>query len=633
MKLISKPIRKGSATEPKNITGAACIASVLLTGAVALTATGCTTEVKADGITVENLIVSGSEYTGEIIEGINSGSNMSVEAKAPNGVIKADPTGIPGTTNSGINPGNNGNQVRNTPVAGTGTGNNGGKTVDGNGNTVSGTNNGQGSTRELASFAKIPDGTVYEFEEDDNGIFEVKKDFGQIIIYMNGSNLEYGIDGYFYSAEMTSNNIYNAWLIRNNGKTFIYVDTDAYDYLNVYEITERSMKYLGSDRLVISGPSMNNTKSFKCYEYNGVAGETDVVSFVRNYKVSDNGMPVPADNYSELGAWIDVMASYDMTGYVVRNGSVTSDTRTIRKGDKVVPVKLNELEHIDFKTSDGEIVRVDFTSQFCNFFSENDNRWAYKAVMSMVEPYVKRVTVDDLADGMFIGSENVRTYSTELYAWGVDIRIEPYGGKEVKITYLDESYILDIKHDYTSDGIGACYLLKSNGRTFLYVTSFCENDQEYINVYEITTNNVSYVGSTRLSIDYIYTTDKIWGIEYDEMNGMISITRTYKVSDNGMPVISNNMCYVNVYGTLRAVHDIDGYIVKNGVVTSEKITIKAGEILEPLCFNEVEYIEFFDSEGHLIRADFTDELNTYYDMYDNNWVYKAVLSMVYDYGY
>ena len=195
-----------------------------------------------------------------------------------------------------------------------------------------------------------------------------------------------------------------------------------------------------------------------------------------------------------------------------------------------------------------------------------------------------------------------------LLAYGVDIWIEPYGAKEVKITYLDESYVLDIKSDYTSDGIGSCYLLKSNGRTYLYVTSFCEDEQEYINVYEITSNNVSYVGSTRLSIDYIYTTDKIWGIEYGEMNGMISITRTYKVSGNGMPVISNNMCYVNTYGKLRAVHDLDGYIVRNGVVTSEKITIKAGDVLTPVDLNEVEYI-------------------------DNNWVYKAVLSMVYDYGY
>ena len=117
------------------------------------------------------------------------------------------------------------------------------------------------------------------------------------------------------------------------------------------------------------------------------------------------------------------------------------------------------------------------------------------------------------------------------------------------------------------------------------------------------------------------------------MNGMITITRTYKVSANGMPVISNNMCYVNTYGKLRAVHDIDGYIVRNGVVTSEKITIKAGDVLTPVDLNEVEYIEFFDDNGHIIRADFTDELNTYYDMYDNNWVYKAVLSMVSCYGY
>ena len=502
-------------------------------------------------------------------------------------------------------------------------------------NTVNITNNSQSNTRKATCFANIPDGTVYEVTADDDGIFEVKKDFAQIIIYVNGSNLEYGIDGYFYSAEMPSENIYDAWLIRNNGRTFIYVDTDPYVYLNVYEITERSIKYLGSDKLIISGPSMNNVNSFKCYEYNGNSGETDVISFVRNYKVSDNGMPVPADNYSELGAWIDVMAVYDMTGYVVRNGSVTSEQRTVSKGDWVDPVKLNEVEYIDFKTADDEIVRVDFTSLCCDFYDMNDNRWAYKAVMSMVEPYVKRVTVDDLADGTVFASEtgNDRSYLTVLLAYGVEIWIEPYGGKEVKITYLDESYILDIKSDYTSDGIGSCYLLKSNGRAYLYVTSFCEDEQEYINVYEITTNNVSYVGSTRLSIDYIYTTDKIWGIEYGGMNGMISITRTYKVSGNGMPVISNNMCYVNTFGTLRAVHDMEGYIVSGSVVTSEKVTIKAGDILTPVDLNEVEYIEFFDDYGHTIRVDFTDELNTYYDMNDNNWVYKAVLSMVYNYGY
>ena len=170
MKLVTKPIRKATVTESKTITGAACIASVLLTGAVALTATGCTTEVKADGITVENLIVSGSEYTGEIIDGLNNGSNMSADTKVPDGVIKADPTGIPGATAtpSAVNPGNNGSQVSNTPSNGTGTGNSTGnsstKTVDENGNTVSGTNNDQGSTSELTSFAKIPDGTVYAMD-------------------------------------------------------------------------------------------------------------------------------------------------------------------------------------------------------------------------------------------------------------------------------------------------------------------------------------------------------------------------------------------------------------------------------------------------------------------------------------
>ena len=68
IKLINKPIRKGTSQELKRSPKAACIASVILTGAVAFTAAGCTTDVKADRITVENLIVNGYERDGSVNE-------------------------------------------------------------------------------------------------------------------------------------------------------------------------------------------------------------------------------------------------------------------------------------------------------------------------------------------------------------------------------------------------------------------------------------------------------------------------------------------------------------------------------------------------------------------------------------
>ena len=409
------------------------------------------------------------------------------------------------------------------------------------------------------------------------------------------------------------------------------METQAYDYLNVYEITERSIKYLGSDRLLISNPTMNNTKSFKCYEYNGYGGETDVISFVRNYKVSDNGMPVPADNYSSLGAWVDVMASYDMTGYVVKYGNVTSEQRTIKAGDSVEPVKLNEVEYIDFVISSGETVRVDFTQKCCDYYDMNDNRWAYKAVMSMVELKSDKYayTIDNFYDNTVLRSNEVTDGTAFLSGSFGRIDVKTYGDKNLKITYHGDSYVVDVKTDWTGNRIGAFYLLKMNGKAFIYIPSFCEADQHYINVYSVSDSNIVYVGSARLSLDeFIMDPNCFLCREYGELNGMISISRYYKVSDNGMPVICDYMCYVDTFVTLKAAHDMTGYIVKGDEMTSQKATIKAGDIVTPLELNEVDHIDFLDANGNIIRVDFVDELNRYYDMYDNNWVYEAVLSMV-----
>ena len=50
------------------------------------------------------------------------------------------------------------------------------------------------------------------------------------------------------------------------------------------------------------------------------------------------------------------------------------------------PVELDEVDHIDFKDSEGNIVRVDFVPLLNEYYDMNDYHWMYKAVMTMVEP-------------------------------------------------------------------------------------------------------------------------------------------------------------------------------------------------------------------------------------------------------
>ena len=63
-----KFIKKGTIKEFKCSSKVTALGSILLTGAIALSASGCTTEVKAEGITIDKLEISGSDVDG-ILDG------------------------------------------------------------------------------------------------------------------------------------------------------------------------------------------------------------------------------------------------------------------------------------------------------------------------------------------------------------------------------------------------------------------------------------------------------------------------------------------------------------------------------------------------------------------------------------
>lgn len=90
MKLINRETIKGTVSA-KSMS----LASVLLTGAIALTATGCDAQIKADGITIDSLTITGSDADG-ILEGADitiNGQNVDLKdiAVPTQAVKQADP--------------------------------------------------------------------------------------------------------------------------------------------------------------------------------------------------------------------------------------------------------------------------------------------------------------------------------------------------------------------------------------------------------------------------------------------------------------------------------------------------------------------------------------------------------------
>ena len=622
MKFITKPIKKGT------ITGAfgkktAVLGTIVMTGALVMAATGCTTEVNADGITIESVIVSGYDMPeGADNSGAGNAANDVIAAPSVSGeteidnqnVIPSESTeeSIQGTVTPAPT-----SEVTATPTP-----------------AQNNNNNNNNNSSKATSFAKIPDGTVYAMDYD-NG-FALNESFGKVKLYPDGAKIAFVTDGAVSKADISSvTGFSDAWLIRSNGKTYIYIGVVRGCYnneLNVYEVTENSIERIGVENLIISGPSFNNTKSFWCYEYNGTDCQTDVISFERNYKVSSNGMPIPADNYSELGAWIPVWAKNEMTGYIVKDGKVTSEQYTITKGEPVEPVAVNEVEYIDIKNSKNMTVRVDFTDLCCEYYDQNDYRWTYKAVMSLFESEINAYTddLDNLGEKAVVAFNEGRDGT--VWADGVygNFFIEPYGDRTLRITYNSRSYTVNCDFtDSKTPVISKAYLTKADGKVFILVQTLLENDLRMINIYSVTTDSIIFEGNDSLSFDgEVRTPYAIICYEYGHMNGVISIKNGYRLTGEGILVPCSDEYILSSSCTVKAREDLNGQVIRDGSLVNEYRLIKKGEIVELLSTDKENYIDVRTTDGVVLRIYCKSTFDYYYNANEGYKPFEAILSLI-----
>ena len=206
--------------------------------------------------------------------------------------------------------------------------------------------------------------------------------------------------------------------------------------------------------------------------------------------------------------------------------------------------------------------------------------------------------------------------------------IEAPADDRLRITYNDKAYDLSVKSARLELYVCDAYLFKHSGQVYIYVGT--SRDSIYdINVYKVTDDSVSYVGTAEyMSMRIFYGTDEILCYEMNRSNDFPHTSRYYKVGSDGMPYTDDPMVRLEWYGALRAKKDMTGYIVRDGVVSRDIKTIYAGDMVEPITIDEREYIDFKDADNEIIRYYIIVDRQPYYDANNPVWVVDLLKTLI-----
>ena len=617
MKFIAKPIKRGRITE-------SALAAVILSGAIAVTASGCTAEIKlADGTPIGSVVINDEALA----------SGITVNQQGANADVIADPSVVLPDDNFDDEPelpaDTKESDIPETTPAANET--EPAKTTEAPAETTPKAT----ETQKTDALDSVKDGSVLKLRDGNDGVkFTYNEGWGYVFHHPSTTGrvwVQVEDKGFVLPIKNSELGVSESFLLKKNGQVYLYISAmhggDNCE-INVYSLEYGSINYVGCYEGLYAS-EINSVDSFSCYEHYGRNYMFRLHGF---FKVGNDGMPVLANNIRSIYNTSPSRIKFDYRGQIIRDGKLTNESKIINKGDVVELIKTDLESFIDVKMQDGTVLRLGCTK----YFSEADKNNKANAIFSLFEiakdfDEEKAGTVNAMGNGrvmVFQANDKKRTLDSAYGSFVVENNID---SQKIQITYNRHAYVLPVHTDNSGLRIGSTFLIKTNGKAFIYVTSCMDGDLCDINVYEVNDSSIRFVGHHEGM--YIHcnmtSTDKFLCYENDGMNGVMSITRYYKASANGMPVIADTTCYVKLSVKVKASKDITGYVVKGGKATNEKYTIKAGDQISFTEFNEVTYFDITDSKtGTIVRVSSEPLLNEYYDDKDNHWVYKALLSLV-----
>lgn len=633
MKLITKPIKKGTVIEQKTSSKAAMLGTLVLSGVIALTATGCTAEVKlADGTPVGNVVINDSAIP----------TNVSINQQGTNADVIADPTvvlpdddfdqndePVKSEETDAEKPSNTEPVTEETTAAPTAT----------PAATEAPAETTPKATEEKkpGAIASVKNGSILKMRDGNDAVkYTYNEGWGYIFFYTLKSGrvwIQVEDHGFELPIRDTELGVCEAFLLKKEGQAYLYISAmhgaDRCE-INVYALDDDSVKYVGCYENLYTNEILS-VDSFSCYEH---YGRNYMFVMHGYYKVGNNGMPVLANNVHSLynTAPSRIRAAY--RGQVMRDGKLTGETTIINSGDVVKLVGTDLENYIDVALYNGTFIRLNCKNYFEKFSkSKNIVTDTIFCIFEYAKDFdeEKAGTIDAMGDGRGMVFQEISGRRELESAYGSFVVENNIDRQKIQITYNRHAYVLPVHTDNSGLTIGNTFLFKAHGKAFIYVTSCMDGDLRDMNIYEVSNSGIKYVGHHEGMYLMTGTTnpDELICHENDGGNGLMHITRYYKVSANGMPVIKDTVCFVNLVAEAKASKDLTGYVVKDGKVTNEEYTIKAGDRVNFSEFNEVTYMDITDeTTGVTVRISSEPLLNEYYDQNDNHWVYKALLSFI-----
>lgn len=612
MKFIAKPIKRGRITE-------SALAAVILSGAIAVTASGCTAEIKlADGTPIGSVVINDEALA----------SGITVNQQGANADVITDPSVVLPDDNFDENTDTKESDIPETTPAANET--EPAKTTEAPEETTPKAT----ETQKTDALDSVKDGSVLKLRDGNDGVkFTDNEGWGYVFHHPSTTGrvwVQVEDKGFVLPIKNSELGVSESFLLKKNGQVYLYISAmhggDNCE-INVYSLEYGSINYVGCYEGLYAS-EINSVDSFSCYEHYGRNYMFTLHGF---FKVGNDGMPVLANNIRSIYNTSPSRIKVDYSGQVVRNGKVTSELKTVNRGDVVSLIGTDMENYIDVALQNGTVIRLN-SKYYFDMFGKNNKTDAFFSIFEIAKDFdeEKAGTVGALGNGRimtFQAESEKRVLESAYGSFKVENNIDP---QKIQITYNRHAYVLPVHTDNSGLRIGNTFLLKTNGKAFIYVTSCMDGDLRDINVYEVNDSSIKFIGHH----EGMYlesnpkSADKFICYENDGMNGMIGITRYYKASANGMPVIADTVCYVILSVKVKAAKDLTGYVVRNGKATNEKYTIKAGSQINFTEFNEVTYMDITDSvTGTVIRVSSEPLLNEFYDENDNHWVYKALFSL------
>ena len=211
------------------------------------------------------------------------------------------------------------------------------------------------------------------------GSFSVKAGKTTIIITYNGKE---------FSLPITWDNIevypYGPVFVHSNGNSYLYIGTSLecgkgfHHNVNVYKIENDNVSYVGSlEGISHQNYTMTDPNSFICFEDEA---EELGISVLREYKVGEDGMPVPVSDIRDFHDVCHAVSfSEDWTGFVISGGEVSITSKTIKSGDFVRLIQTDGSMYLDVLDKDGDLIRLDWTNIF-NQYDKNDTFYYAHAI-------------------------------------------------------------------------------------------------------------------------------------------------------------------------------------------------------------------------------------------------------------